>query len=208
MENNYGMEQQQEGSVLRGLLGALIGAILGAVIWGAVGLLTQRVFSLIGILLGFLTAKGYELLKGRDGVVKIVIVVICVILSVVLGEAIYNGGMIHQAYLEKVESDIAYYKTFNIDVQAMIETNPTLAYSEYLYTEKEVFEMYLTDKEYLADAGKNLVTALLFAAIGAGAVIVDMAKKKQQTPVAASAAFEPAEQQASEQAESTDSMEA
>ena len=208
MENNYGMEQQQEGSILRGLLGALIGAILGAVIWGAVGLLTQRVFSLIGILLGFLTAKGYELLKGRDGVVKIVIVVICVILSVVLGEAIYNGGMIHQAYLEKVESDIAYYKTFNIDVQAMIETNPTLAYSEYLYTEKEVFEMYLTDKEYLADAGKNLVTALLFAAIGAGAVIVDMAKKKQQTPVAASAAFEPAEQESSEQAESTDSMEA
>jgi len=208
MENNYGMEQQQEGSILRGLLGALIGAILGAVIWGAVGLLTQRVFSLIGILLGFLTAKGYELLKGRDGVVKIVIVVICVILSVVLGEAIYNGGMIHQAYLEKLESDIAYYKTFNIDVQAMIETNPTLAYSEYLYTEKEVFEMYLTDKEYLADAGKNLVTALLFAAIGAGAVIVDMAKKKQQTPVTASAAFAHAETEETRQTEETDSMEA
>ncbi len=207
MENSYSMDRQQEGSVLRGLLGALIGAILGAVIWGAVGLLTQRVFSLIGVLLGFLTAKGYELLKGREGVIKIVIVVICVILSVVLGEAFYNGGMIHQSYLEKIEYDIEYYSTLNIDVRSMMETNPELAFSEYLFTEQEIFQMYLADKEYLADVVKNLASALLFAAIGAGAVIVDMAKKKQAS-AAAPVISDQAEPDQPEQTDSSDSAEA
>lgn len=188
MENYYDMEQESQGSIARGLLGALIGAILGAIIWGAIGILTQSVFTLVGILLGFLVAKGYELLKGCEGVAKIVIVIVCVILAVVLGEAIYNVGMIHKGYLEGMEETASELTAYGIDLKALLETNPDEAYEKYIYTEAEIFQMYLEDKVFWTDAAKNLAQALLFAAIGAAVVIIDMGKKKQT--VAAPAAVE------------------
>lgn len=178
MENTY-MEQENKGSVLRGLLGALIGALLGAIVWGVVGILTQRVFSLLGILLGFLTAKGYELLKGRDGVIKIVIVIVCVVLSVVLGEAIYNAVSLHQVYMDGVEEVAAELATYGIDLKTLLKENPAEAYDKYLYTELEMFQTWLSEKEVQSDLIKGLGQALLFAAIGAVAVIVDLSKKKQ-----------------------------
>lgn len=179
MEYNYSMEQESYGSILRGLLGALIGAILGAIIWGAVGILTQSVFTLVGILLGFLVAKGYELLKGREGAAKIAIVIICVILAVVLGEAIYNVGMIHKTYLENIEEAATELAAYDVDLKALLEENPAEAYEKYIYTEAEIFQMNFEDPTFWGGVAKNLAQALLFAAIGAAIVIIDMGKKKQ-----------------------------
>lgn len=176
----YNVETEKQGSVLRGLVGALIGAVLGAAVWGVVGILTQRVFSLLGFLLGFLCAKGYELLKGREGVAKIVIVILCVILAVVLGEAIFAVGTFHQMYVESIDTAASELEMYGIDLKKLLEENPAEAYDKYLYTEAEMFKMALEDPEFWSESFKNLAQALLFAAIGAVVVIIDMNKKKQQ----------------------------
>jgi len=176
----YNVETEKQGSVLRGLVGALIGAVLGAAVWGVVGILTQRVFSLLGILLGFLCAKGYELLKGREGVAKIVIVILCVILAVVLGEAIFAVGTFHQMYVESIDTAASELEMYGIDLKKLLEENPAEAYDKYLYTEAEMFKMALEDPEFWSESFKNLAQALLFAAIGAVVVIIDMNKKKRQ----------------------------
>lgn len=176
----YNVETEKQGSVLRGLVGALIGAVLGAAVWGIVGILTQRVFSLLGILLGFLCAKGYELLKGREGVAKIVIVILFVILAVVLGEAIFAVGTFHQMYVESIDTAASELEMYGIDLKKLLEENPAEAYDKYLYTEAEMFKMALEDPEFWSESFKNLAQALLFAAIGAVVVIIDMNKKKQQ----------------------------
>ena len=176
----YNVETEKQGSVLRGLVGALIGAVLGAAVWGIVGILTQRVFSLLGILLGFLCAKGYELLKGREGVAKIVIVILCVILAVVLGEAIFAVGTFHQMYVESIDTAASELEMYGIDLKKLLEENPAEAYDKYLYTEAEMFKMALEDPEFWSESFKNLAQALIFAAIGAVVVIIDMNKKKQQ----------------------------
>ena len=177
----YNVETEKQGSVLRGLVGALIGAVLGAAVWGVVGILTQRVFSLLGFLLGFLCAKGYELLKGREGVAKIVIVILCVILAVVLGEAIFAVGTFHQMYVESIDELAAEYMMYGIDLKSILENSPEEAYEKYImFTEADMFKMVLEDPEFWSESFKNLAQALLFAAIGAVVVIIDMNKKKQQ----------------------------
>lgn len=182
MEYNYMEEQKPQGSIVRGLIGALIGAILGAIVWGVVGILTQSVFTVIGILMGFLTAKGYDLLKGRQGAAKIVIVILCLIIAVVLGEAIYNVGMIHKTYLEGIDEVAAELEGYGIDLKALLETNPDEAYEKYIYTEMEILQMYIEDKTFWSDVVKNLAQAMFFAAIGAAVVIIDfIGKNKQQT---------------------------
>lgn len=57
------IENKQQGSILRGLIGALLGAILGGVLWGLIGILTQQVFMIAGVGLGLLVAGGYTLFK-------------------------------------------------------------------------------------------------------------------------------------------------
>lgn len=76
--------EEAAGSHLTGAVGALIGALLGAVVWALV-LLMGYVASVVGLLIGFLAEKGYNLLKGKQGKGKIVVLIVAIILGVVLG---------------------------------------------------------------------------------------------------------------------------
>ena len=185
MENyNYYEDQESKGSVVKGLIGALVGAILGGIVWGAVGLLTQRVFALLGLLLGFLVVKGYELLKGREGAVKLVIVIICVILSVVIGEAIYEIGMIEIEYGKMPE-----YLREELATMGYPSTMLTEDFLKSFIPEKSAFyEEVFADESFRKDALLNLGLALLFAALGAVGVIVGMRKQTQPQPQPLSAA--------------------
>lgn len=71
-------------SYLMGFIGALIGGLLGAVIWGAV-LYMGYYASLVGILIGLLASKGYDMLRGKQKKGKIVILLLITILSVIIG---------------------------------------------------------------------------------------------------------------------------
>lgn len=185
MENyNVDNAYADKGSVAKGLVGALLGAIIGALAWGVVGVLTQRVFSLLGIAIGFLVGKGYELLKGREGAMKIVIIILCTVLAVVLGETIYNVAMFHQTYMDTAAEIGAEAR---IDLVSLLKTNPDAAYL-YIVPEMEALQMTVNDPDFRSDALANLGQALLFAAVGASAVIVNFGKSKQAAPAPAAAA--------------------
>lgn len=81
---NARRKNEDAGTYLNGALGALLGALLGAVVW-AVVLLGGYVASLVGLLIGWLADKGYNLFKGRKGKGKIAILIIAIILGVVVG---------------------------------------------------------------------------------------------------------------------------
>ena len=77
-------KQNREGSYGAGAFGAFMGAALGAVAWAAV-LLMGYVASLVGLLIGWLAEKGYNLCKGKQGKGKIAVLIGAVIFGVVLG---------------------------------------------------------------------------------------------------------------------------
>lgn len=83
-EENSAREQEASGSYFRGFLGALGGAVIGAIVW-AIVLNMGYVASLVGLLIGFLALKGYDLLKGKQGKGKVAILICVVILGVLLG---------------------------------------------------------------------------------------------------------------------------
>lgn len=98
-DQNEQRKQQDNGSYLKGTIGALLGALIGAVVW-AVVLLAGYMASIIGLLIGWLSDKGYRLLGGRNGKGKIAILIVAVILGVVIGtlgsDAITLAQMINE----------------------------------------------------------------------------------------------------------------
>ena len=92
-------ELEPERSYLPGIIGALLGAALGAAVWAFV-LKMGYVAALVGLLIGFLAVKGYDLLKGKQDKLKIVIIILAVIAGVAGGTV---GGYYLQ-YLDAVEA--------------------------------------------------------------------------------------------------------
>lgn len=88
--------EENPGSYGLGLLGALLGAALGAVVWTLV-LMGGYVASIVGLLIGWLADKGYDLLKGKQGKGKIVILIIAVIFGVVAGTLAADAISLAQA---------------------------------------------------------------------------------------------------------------
>lgn len=77
-------ESTAEQSYLTGFIGALLGGLLGAIIWGAV-LYWGYYASVVGIAIGLLASKGYDLLGGKQKKGKILIVLLVTIFSVIIG---------------------------------------------------------------------------------------------------------------------------
>ena len=65
-DSNTREAEERTGSYVTGFIGALIGAMIGAIVWAFV-LYQGYVASLVGLLIGFLADKGYDLLKGKQG---------------------------------------------------------------------------------------------------------------------------------------------
>ena len=130
------------GSYVQGAIGAFLGALLGAAVW-AVVLYMGYVASIIGFVIGWLANKGYDLLKGRQGKGKIVILIVAVILGVLVGtlapDAIYLGQMIRDGeLLGFTYGDIPYL----------------------------IITLLAQDSEYAGSVASNSIMGLLFAALG------------------------------------------
>jgi hypothetical protein len=99
MDERY---QENQGTVVGGFIGALLGALVGAIVWALVGMLGY-IASIVGFLIAFLAGKGYDWFKGRPGKIKVVILVLCVILAVFIGNIGSYAWMIHDVYQEELE---------------------------------------------------------------------------------------------------------
>ncbi len=139
---------EKRGNAFLGTIGAFVGAMLGAAAWMLVGMLGY-IAGIIGWLIAFLSGKGYDLMGGKNGKFKIAVVIVCVIIAVVAGSCGVYAWQIHEIYTE-----------------AAADLKPW----ESLIPESEFFalmiEELMASSEFLAEAGRDLLIGLLFAAWG------------------------------------------
>ena len=157
-------EIQPKGSYLTGLVGALLGALVGAVAWCLVMQLGV-IASLVGFLIGWLAEKGYDLLKGRAGKGKLVILIVAVIFGVLVGT--------FAAHAVSWYKDIAEYHPYAavfIDGQEIPVT-----YSDIPVL---IIHSLRTDGEYLGGTVKDVLLGLLFAFMGVFSIL----KRAVKTP--------------------------
>lgn len=83
-DENARQKEEDTGSYISGTVGALLGALVGSVLWALV-LSAGYVASIVGFVIGWLAEKGYNLLKGKQGKGKVVILIIAVIVGVIVG---------------------------------------------------------------------------------------------------------------------------
>lgn len=169
MQNEYLVTQEEpQRSVIKGLIGALLGALLGAAAYALITILTSKIYAMAGLLIGFLAATGYDLLKGRYGVPKLICVLLCVVIGVCVGTAAVTAWDIHTVYQEQLE-----------------ELSPIMR--SMAISEKEFFEVVLADSEVKGEVVKNLLTGLAFAALGCIGMFRSWATKPEdQQPAAES----------------------
>lgn len=139
-------KQEATGSYGTGLLGALLGSLIGAVVWALV-LMEGYVASVVGLLIGWLSEKGYNLLKGKQSKGKIAILIVAIIFGVLVGtfaaDAITLAGMISNQELSISYGEI-----------------PLL-----------ILTALLGDSQYLGATVSNILTGLLFAGLGVFALL-------------------------------------
>lgn len=146
-EQEENRKQEESGSYVLGLIGSLLGAALGAVVW-AIVLSFGYIASLVGLLIGFLAEKGYNLCKGKQGKGKIAILILAIIFGVVLGTFLSES-----------------YGLFDLIQSGEI---PGLEVSDIPAT---ILFLLVNDGEYLGIVLKNIITGLLFAALGVFALL-------------------------------------
>jgi hypothetical protein len=141
-EENERRAQEDTGSYLSGTVGALLGSALGAVVW-AIVLMLGYMASIVGLLIGWLSDRGYRLLKGKNGKGKVAILILSVIFGVVAGtigaDVITLLQMIGNGELPGIVAG---------DIPVVMLT------------------LFIDDPEYRAITLKNIAMGLLFAALG------------------------------------------
>lgn len=139
--------EEAAGSYGLGLLGALLGSAVGAVVW-AIVLNLGYVASIVGLLIGWLAEKGYNLLHGKQGKAKVVILILAIIFGVLLGtfaaDAMTLMGMINGGELPGFAMG---------DIPGII------------------IVLLADDAEYRSAMMGNILTGLLFAALGVFALL-------------------------------------
>lgn len=145
--DNMQRAEEDNGSYLLGLVGALGGSTLGAVLW-AIVLNMGYVASLVGLVIGWLAEKGYNLLKGKQGKAKVAILILAIIFGVLLGtfgaDAFTLVGMVHDGEL------------------------PGFALSDIPMI---IIVLMAEDAEYRGAMLSNILMGLLFAALGVFALL-------------------------------------
>ncbi len=136
-----------DGSYVQGMIGALGGAALGAVVW-ALLLLVGYVASLVGLLIGWLAEKGYNLLHGKQGKGKVAILILAIIAGVLLGTLAADAVSLAQMIGNGELPGFAYG-----DIPGMI------------------LGVFVADAEYRNATLGNMGMGLLFAALGVFALL-------------------------------------
>lgn len=165
MENNYAYVQEtaeKKGSIVGGIIGALIGAAIGAVLWTIVGMLGY-IASIIGFVIAFLASKGYDLLKGRQGVIKMIVLIVCVVLAVCAGTLGTAVWQIHDEYTSQLNALTDIEKKY-YDIMP----------------ESEFMLSILSEKEVQTGLIKDSAMGLVFGILGSFGLIAASKNGKQK----------------------------
>ena len=141
-ETEENEKQTRTGNYFTGLIGALLGSAIGAVLW-AVVLYFGYVASIIGLAVGFLAEKGYNLFRGKQGRGKIVILIMAVIFGVIVGN-------------------------FGADVIALAQMISSGELEGFVYGDIPllILMILVEDAEYMMATLRGLGMGLLFAGLG------------------------------------------
>ncbi|HPJ03330.1 MAG TPA: hypothetical protein PKU80_10860 [Candidatus Limiplasma sp.] len=157
--------ETKNGSLIAGVAGALLAAIVASIPW-AVILAAGYMASIVGLLIGFVVSKGYDLLHGRQGRAKIIIVILCVLLSVALGQLLGTSYSIAQAY---------------------DETQAGLKENEYMIMTKSEFILWSwpnliwTDADARGEVLKNFGVGVFFALLGCYSMLLSLLRNSVST---------------------------
>lgn len=143
-------KEPKKGSLSLGILGAALAAVIGAVPWAAAYALGYMA-SLVGILIGFLVSKGYDLFHGRQGRVKIAVVLLFVLVSVALGQVAGTSYSLLQEY-----DHVA--KTLQPGETMAVERTEAL---QFAWT-----QIVLPDSELMGGIVKDFLMGVFFALLG------------------------------------------
>lgn len=158
-EESRERKESRTGSYVQGAIGALLGALLGAALW-AIVLYLGYIASLVGLVIGWLANKGYDLLHGKQGKGKVVILILAIIIGVLVGtfapdvvvlcQMIGNGELIGLTY-----GDIPWF----------------------------IAEIFAADSTYATGVISNVVIGLLFAMLGVFALLKRTNREVSDTKV-------------------------
>lgn len=152
-ERNEQRKNADGGSYLKGAAGALLGALIGSIAWAAV-LMMGYVAAAVGLLIGWLSDRGYRLLHGRNGKGKIMILIVAVIFGVLAGTiAAESIGWIQ--YIGELK-------------------NAALTVAD---IPKLMISLLVHDAEYRSAVLGNMGMGLLFAALGVGWLVFRTGKE-------------------------------
>lgn len=199
-EHSYEATQGPQGSIVRGLIGAILGAVVGAALWCVITIGTERIWSIVGFLIGLIVGFGYDLLKGRKGTPRMVIVGVCVILSVIGGVLAANIYWGHESYQTErdfiatatkaelverycTEEELAELNSY----PAVLRERIIGSFEIDLGTEEEYFQLVMQDPEFIGDMVKDGLTSVLFALLGSYALILNNGKNRKQNAADAQA---------------------
>lgn len=141
-EEELSRKEADTGNYLTGAIGAFLGAGVGSILW-AVVLYMGYVASIVGLAIGFLAEKGYNLLKGKQGKAKIFILILAIIFGVLVGN----------------------FASHAIALAEMI-SNGELAGFGFVDIPALILVLMLGEPEYMSATIKNILVGLLFAALG------------------------------------------
>ena len=157
--DNTQRKDEATGSYISGLIGALLGSAVGAVVW-AIVLNLGYVASLVGLLIGWLAEKGYNLLKGKQGKAKVAILIVAILVGVLLGTV---GGDV--LTLAQMMGDGELPGFVFADIPWFLAT------------------MWAESPEYRSGMISNIGMGVLFAALGVYAILRRAGKEVADTKV-------------------------
>jgi len=150
--NSFKQEQPSLSKYLLGFIGALLGALIGTIPW-AIAACFGWFVGWLGFAIGFLSMKGYDLLGGKKGgIKKVIIICLTTVIGVVLGNM---TGDILSLWKE------------------LSKFGATLGASIRIYFE------HIGDPDIIGNVLLNLILGLVFAALGVWSLFKGMIAKEK-----------------------------
>lgn len=150
---------EQKGSYLMGFIGALIGAALGSVVW-ALLYYAGYIASLAGLVIGIFAEKGYRILKGRKGKIKVFILIVCILAGILLGTLAADW--------------------FTLFTMLKDGELPGLVTGDLM---PMLIDMFKTDEDLCIATAKDILLGIVFAALGVFAILKKAVKEAKPTKV-------------------------